>query len=279
VEILLFSRRNGAVVRIMKYSKAGPAAILALLLVSGMTLADNGYRLDYDYPNQGDDWYGGTAAPDIRRDYPALDVDAAWNGDDYGVGYDRVLDPFGFGPPLELFVGRHSSYEFRYGNLAFYGYQCWADGDCGSGSWCRADPTCEFNHCQGGSWRSCADTNPCTIDGCDSILRECTHQALLPPGEVTGLMLSRATGSTVATLTWNDRTDEDWYNVYRGEDPWLGDLTCYETSIVGTSVDDDGTIATSGMSVHLVTAEHQCGEGRLGVDSGSNLRLNTSPCP
>ena len=83
----------------------------------------------------------------------------------------------------------------------------------------------------------------------------------------------------VATLSWDDRNDEEWYNVYRGENPWLDDLACYEPGIVETSVDDDGTVGITGLYVHLVTADHHCNEGRLGVSSDYQLRFNTNPCP
>ena len=264
----------------MRYKNFSPALMLLVLLAVSAVLADNGYRLDYDYPDQGDNWYGGFGAPDSRRDFPPLDVDQSWNGDDYGVGYERMFDPFGFGPPLELFVDRYSAYEFRFGNHPFYGYECLFDGDCGSGSWCRSAPTCEFNHCRPGSNRSCSDGNDCTVDGCNSSLQQCTHSWQQPPGDVTNLVLSKpAPGSMVATLTWNDQADEEWFNVYRGENPWLDDLACYEPDIVGTSVDDDGTVGLTGMYVHLVTADHHCGEGRLGVSSDYQLRFNTNPCP
>jgi len=263
----------------MRYMKTVQAITLAGLLAWNHAVADNGYRLDYDYPNQGDDWYGGFNAPDPRRDYPALDVDQAWNGDDFGMGYERMMDPFGFGPPLELFVDRHSAYEFRYGNLAFYGYDCWLDDDCGSGSWCVSAPTCQLSRCQPGSNRNCSDTNPCTADGCNSLQQICVHSTLPPIGEATGLMLSRVPGSSMATLTWDDRPDEDYYNVYRGEDSWLGDLTCFGSPVTGTTLDDDGTVAPGGVYFHLVTAEDQCGESSLGNDSVGTERLNLAICP
>lgn len=262
----------------MKILRSVMTLALFALPVLSVTIADDGYRLDYDYPNQGDDWYGGSEAPDSRRDYEPLDVDQAYNGDDYGVGYERLFDPFGFGPPLELFVDRYSAYEFRFGNLAFYGYECWQDDDCGSGSWCVGQPTCDFNHCQPGKTRDCSDGDDCTDDTCDSSLEQCLHDWVQPPGEASGLILSKGPGSTIATLTWDDQVDEEWYNVYRGENPWLDDLACYEPDIVGTSVDDDGTVAPSGLYVHLVTADHHCGEGHLGFGS-DGLRLNTNPCP
>ena len=200
---------------------------MCCLAVLSVVFAGDGYRLDYDYPGQGDDWYGGSGAPDSRRDYPALNVDQAWNGDDYGVGYERMLDPFRFGPPLELFVNRHTAYEFRFGNR-FAG--------------------------------------PCDL--------------VAPPGEVAGLRLSRAApGSTVATLSWDDRGDAVWFNVYRGENPRLDDLACYESGIAGVGVDDDGSIPPTGLYVYLVTAGQVCGEGTLGTDSDTNLRASISPCP
>ena len=254
--------------------------ILSLIFGAGLGFADTGFRLDYVYPNQGDDWYGSSGAPDARRDFPPLDLDQAYNGSDYEIGYSREMDPFGLGPPLDLTNTRHSLYEFRFGNQAFYGYECFEDGDCGTGNWCVGAPSCERNHCQPGGSRSCGDGNDCTVDTCNASLQQCEHSWVQPPGRVTNLMLSRAApGSMVATLTWDDRNDEEWYNVYRGENPWLDDLACYEPGIVGTSVDDDGSVGLTGMYVLLVTADHHCGEGQLGVSSDFQLRFNHNPCP
>jgi hypothetical protein len=253
--------------------------MLTILALTGSAMADTGYMQDYDYPNQGDDWYGGMNAPDSRRDFPPLDMDQVYNGNDFGVGYERQFDPLGHGPGLELFQGRYTEYQFRFGNQAFYGYDCWSDGDCGTGTWCVSQPTCQFVFCYPGTYRDCSDGNPCTDDTCNSSLQECLHDWVQPPGDVTGLMLSRESGSTVATLSWDDRYDEEWYNVYRGEAPSLNDLACYLPGIVGTSADDDGSIPVSGLYIHLVTADHTCGEGRLGIDSDYNLRFNYNPCP
>jgi len=267
-------------VAIMRFKARLPVLILSASLASGFALADLGYRQDYDYPNQGDDWYGSTAGPDSRRDYPAFILDRSWNGNDYGTGYDRLTDPFDFGPLLELIVDRYSAYEFRFGDQAFYGYECFEDGHCGGGSWCSFPGTCFASRCQGGGSRSCSDGNDCTDDTCNSSLQQCEHDYVSPPGYVTNLMLSKAApGSMVATLSWDDRYDEEWYNVYRGENPWLDDLTCYEPGVVGTSVDDDGSVGVTGLYFHLVTADHHCGEGYLGVDSDHHLRFNTTPCP
>jgi hypothetical protein len=253
-------------------------AILTILIFSGFAWSDIGYRMDYDYPDQGDDWYGSSAGPDSRRDYPAIELDQSWNGNDFGAGYDRLTDPYGFGPSLDLLIDRHSAYALRFGNQEFYGWECW--GDCGSGSWCSFPGDCITGRCVGGGSRSCSDGNDCTEDVCNASLQRCEHPYVSPPGRVTNLMLSKpAPGSMVATLSWDDRHDEEWYNVYRGENPWLDDLACYEPGIVGTSVDDDGTVGVTGMYVLLITADHHCNEGQLGVSSDYQLRFNTNPCP
>ncbi len=263
----------------MRNTRLLPAALVASLLIAAPGLADNGYRLEYDYPDQRDLWDGGYGFPDPRLDYPPIELDLAWNGDDYGIGYERMLDPLGFGPAEQLTQQRHSAYAFRFGNQAFFGYECWFDDDCGAGSWCRSAPTCRSNHCLEGTPRNCSDGNDCTDDTCDPFLEQCLHDWVQPPGDVTGLVLSRAPASTIATLSWDDRPDEEWFNVYRGEGPGLGDLACYIPGVSGTTADDDGSIAVSNLYVHLVTADHHCGEGRLGVDSDLNLRFNHAPCP
>ena len=159
----------------MRYTKILPTLTLLVLLAYSAVLADNGYRLDYDYPDQGDDWYGSSAGPDSRRDYPVFDLDQSWNGNDYGAGYDRLTDPFGYGPSLDLFVDRYSAYDFRFGNQEFYGWDCHEDGHCGGGSWCSFQGDCIAGRCDGGGPRSCSDGNDCTQDVCTDGTGACSN--------------------------------------------------------------------------------------------------------
>lgn len=102
----------------------------------------------------------------------------------------------------------------------------------------------------------------------------------MPPiSEATNLRVSRSPGSSVAHLYWDDHPAEDHHNVYRGEHAWLDDLACYDTFVIGTSLDDDGTVPPGGVYFHLVSAEDQCGESSLGKDSAGFIRPNPTPCP
>jgi hypothetical protein len=100
------------------------------------------------------------------------------------------------------------------------------------------------------------------------------------PDEVTGLALApESPGSSTATLSWSAVVDAEWYRVYRGEQCDLGDLACFDGHVSGTSVDDDGTVAASGLYCFLTTAVH-CGlESTLGVDSDGDPRPDPPTCP
>jgi hypothetical protein len=84
-------------------------------LVSAATLADTGYRIDYDYPGQGADWYARGTGTEANYDYPPHLLDLRLSGDDFGAGYDPAFDVLGLGPALERTQRNHTEYAFRFG--------------------------------------------------------------------------------------------------------------------------------------------------------------------
>ena len=89
------------------------------------------------------------------------------------------------------------------------------------------------------------------------------------PMEKVGVVVrERGPDGERVTLHWDDRPDEDHYNVYRGEDPALSDLACFASPVFAATLDDDGTVAPGGVYVHLVSAVDQCGDVGAGVADG-----------
>ena len=66
---------------------------------------------------------------------------------------------------------------------------------------------------------------------------------------------------------------------YRGEDPVLSDLSCFQSGIVGTMIDDDGDLGTRGLLLYLTSAFACAQESTLGEDSDGTNRPNAAPCP
>ncbi|MDH3786367.1 MAG: S8 family serine peptidase, partial [Acidobacteriota bacterium] len=94
------------------------------------------------------------------------------------------------------------------------------------------------------------------------------------PGETTGLVLDKATpGSVLVNLSWQPTTGAVTYNLYRGEQADLSDLSCLSQGIAGTTASD--TAVPVGQYYYLVTATNCAGESTLG---GAG-RTNPDPCP
>jgi hypothetical protein len=99
------------------------------------------------------------------------------------------------------------------------------------------------------------------------------------PAEAQNLRLSRAPGSTVATLSWDPHPVAASFNVYRGERADLGDLACFLAGVTTVPAPDDGALPPLGRQyVYLVTAVSCGGESTLGFAS-SGERTNPAPCP
>lgn len=248
--------------------------LVALGSGQGVVLADTGYDLDYDYPQQGDDWYG-SGLPDSRRDYPGTSL-PFFDGDDFGVGYEASLDLLEFGPPLVRTNLQRFEYRFRFDAAS----ECVDATECSDGLFCNGAEVCGFDSfCEPGTPPNCDDGDSCTSDACSESQDQCVNDPVPPPGAASGLMLALSNPDPdVATLSWDPVSDADAYNVYRGEDPQLSDLGCFKDNVPDTSVDDDGALPPSGLFVHLVSAR-ACGESGLGQDSDGNDRPNDAPCP
>lgn len=249
-------------------------AVFGISSAQGPALADTGYRIDYDYQGQGDDWYG-SGLPDIRYDYADTTTEF-FDGDDFGVGYEANLDLLGQGPPLARTNLQRFEYRFRFDAAS----DCRNSSDCSDGLFCNGAEVCGFDSfCESGAAPTCDDADPCTSDSCSNTLGSCVFDPVPPPPPASGLMLVISDPALdVATLSWSAVAEADAYNVYRGEDTQLSDLSCLYDDVAGTSVDDDGTLPPGGLYVHLVSAR-ACSESSLGEDSAGNERPNDSPCP
>jgi hypothetical protein len=258
----------------------------ACLLVSGYLLAGSGYREQYDFADQGDDWYGSVTSPNPRFDFPQYFIETFSDGEDFGLGYMLEIDLFGFGPPLDATNTSLFEYFFRHGALEVVpwsdggGGTCVYSSDCWDSDFCDGLEVCLFGRCAAGSPPACGDGDPCTLDYCSAQTDACAHDPITEPGEVGGLLLARSGSvASIAVLTWYAQPPSDDYNVYRGQFSDLGGLACYQADIIGTTLDDDGTVAASGLFVYLVTGYGCGGESTLGYDFGYQERINNSPCP
>ena len=253
--------------------------IVAVLLVlqAAPLLASSGYRTDFDFPGHGDDWYG-RSMPDIRRDFPANPVDQASDGYDFGRGVEIMVASSGYGPPLASTQAPHHEYRFRYGDRLSDPRDCYVDTNCADGVFCNGTEVCLSNTCNPGSLPSCDDAEPCTTDYCDTGPDACAHDPLLDPGEIQNLILTKVPATAIASLSWADQSAADQYNVYRGEQTDLSDLTCY--AIVNTnSMDDEGDLPAENLFEYLVSSVGCGSESTLGESKDGEERLPLIGCP
>ncbi len=241
--------------------------------------AGTGYRTDFDYSNQGDDWYG-RSLPDPRRDFPASPVDEASEGDDFGLGFEILSAAPGFGPPLASTRDASYEYRFRFGDRYTDWQECYVDANCDDTVFCNGAEWCNIQGtCSAGAPPSCDDGNPCTSNACNISLDLCQNDPLPDPGEVPFLTLATHPGTTVATLRWSNQAAAETYNVYRGEKRDLSDMICYESFVLGTSLDDDGTFGAKGLYEFLVNSNGCGGTSSLGTDSLGAERKPFAWCP
>lgn len=252
-----------------------------LLLTCGNLLADSGYKTDYDFPDQGIDWYGSPGSFDLKYDFPSTFMETFSDGDDFGFGYEVHTDLYGFGPPTVLTNTRNFEYRFRFGMFGIVsGGLCATNNDCSDGFFCNGSEICNGQFCGQGTPPSCGDTNSCTIDFCDEVFDQCQHIPRGDPGEVSGMWLDLFDPATsVATVDWNSQARTNYYNVYRGEVADLRDLNCYAGGVTASNMDDDGLFSPGGLFLYLVTA-YGCGsESTLGTNSAGVERIYFSGCP
>ena len=252
--------------------------LAGMFLLSGIAAATD-YRQDYDYPNQGDDWYGRAEGADPARDFDGLGplIDTFSNGDDFERGYDAAFAYAGQPVALLRTNRQQSRFKFLYDTT----FECLIAEDCADGLVCNGVESCSANFCSAGAPPTCDDADPCTSDGCSEGAGGCFYTLVPPPLDVPQLDLSiESPGGTVARLEWVAPAGAiESYNVYRGESTSLGDLTCLDSGVLGTDLLDDGTLAPSGLYVHLVTAFVCTQESTLGGDSDGAERVNLTPCP
>ena len=287
------------------------AALLPLCAQTSAAQEGTGYDPDYDYPGQGDDWYGRRIRPDPRYDFPPILLYQILSGEDFCQGYERAFDPFGWGAPLFRTTGRHEAHAFRFSAadagwpcLTGYGVPTCEDGNpctnrvfdlasatcmsvnlpdgasCADAAFCNGDETCFAGTCMAGPAPSCNDDNVCTIDMCDTLANSCVSSPLSAPAEVENLLAAMAEpGSLRMSLSWDGVQGAGDYNVYLGIDGAAGNLDCYQIGVGGQGTLDVGEVPPQGAAwLYLVTATNCAGEAILGNDSTGRERRNFRPC-
>jgi hypothetical protein len=157
---------------------------------------------------------------------------------------------------------------------------CDLDVECTDELFCNGVETCESNQCRPGAPADCSDGDLCTQDLCDVGTDQCVNPPVLAPAPTDDVLVGKeAPGSDVAVFDWNAVAGADEYNMYRGVQQDLGDLSCLIPGIAGTSSPDDGLLPLPGEAFYYaISAENCAGESTLGTDSEGNDRVGFAPC-
>lgn len=296
----------------------GLAGVLLLLAVPVMA-GDSGsrYEQDYDYPDQGDDWYGRRARPRPKRDFAPTVLDQILSGEDFCLGYDKFFDHLNLGAPLFRTNNRLFDYFFRF-SAADSDYPCIQgqggaggincdDGNpctddafdpvlqrcentavangtsCADSLFCNGAETCQTGFCTNGA-PPCNDGDTCTVDSCDEALNTCENVAPALPGEVQGLTVSPFGGASPdgvpIVLVWEVAPGAAFYNLYRSTSGTLPGLNCFQAGLPGTDTMDDGLVPAIGEAhVYLPAGANCAGEGSLGSGNPPEVRQAGISCP
>jgi len=88
---------------------------IILIILSGPVFAHGPeFNIDYDYANQGDDWYGQSRNIEPRYDHFEEVVIPTQQGDDYCLGYQARSHAFQQGPELNRSLSSRTAYAFYY---------------------------------------------------------------------------------------------------------------------------------------------------------------------
>lgn len=263
------------------------AALASLCLVFPAGAEEgSGYRSQYDFPGQGDDWYASETAPDQRYDFFPTLSQPFLDGDEFDLGFCSDLNPYGHGPPLTTTQSSLFEYTFRHGALeVFYeppggGSGCVFGSDCDDGNFCTVNHACVGGFCQSPSLRYCGDADSCTVDSCDEATDSCVHTPLSAPGEIRFVSIVQLShGSTDAYVQWLYEVPSQSYNVYRAAATDLGDLACLRNGITEVYTLDTDPLPPGGLFLYLVTGYGCAGESPLGMDSSGAPRTVSAACP
>ncbi len=268
--------RNLSAGGLRRLRRLNPPLRVLVVLGGSAAMAGTGWNSQWDYPNQGADWYG-TSRHDARRDFAPTAVDQASDGDDYGFGYDALFDRGHAGPPVAATNAGAPEYVFRFGDRISEGNKCYEAADCNDGVFCNGAEICSRTRCRAGVPPVCDDGDPCTSDFCNAFFDRCQFKPLSRAPEVTGLAVTHV--DRTARLQWDVNAAAGYYNVYRGQFVDLTNLYCYQGHVAGTTLDDDGANPRRGIYILLVTA-YGCGaESSAGKNSAGTERNIPAPCP
>jgi hypothetical protein len=286
-----------------------------LLCAVPVRAGDSGsrYEQDYDYPDQGDDWYGRRARPRPKRDFAPTFLDQILSGEDFCLGYDKFFDRLHLGAPLFRTNQRPFDFLFRF-SAADPNYPCIQGGansggtNCDDGNPCTSDAfdpvlqrcehtavangascadslfcngaeTCQTGFCVSGA-PPCDDGNTCTADSCDETLNACQNVGPPLPDEVQGLMLFPMGSTSTVVLEWNVTANAADYNLYRSSTGTLSGLTCFQAGLPGPSSMDDGLVPGLAKWLLYLPAGANCtGEGSLGSGNPRAERQADMACP
>ncbi|NJN64060.1 MAG: hypothetical protein HC882_03725 [Acidobacteria bacterium] len=258
-------------------------ALAALVALCGIGLgwSNTGWRLDYDFPGQGADWYG-TTRYELDRDFGAPPAAIASDGDDFGQGYDALFDHFGYGPPALLTNKSEYEYIFRFGSRLSEGFKCFTDAQCDDGRFCNGVERCSptTNTCRAGRAPDCFDGNPCTSDACSDALAACVFDELGRAPEVASMRVDRyGPDPRFARIEWDSDPSHEYFNLYVAEAPLPSRFRCLDSRIPGLETLDDGRLPEPGAFFSYLVSAFGCG-GESILGAGSNGKEQPfEPCP
>jgi len=256
---------------VSRLSSSRTVAVAALLVASAFLpgWAETGWRLDYDFPGQGADWYGATRY-ELDRDFGPPPPTIATDGDDFGQGYDALFDPFGAGPPVALTNTTEYEYIFRFGSRLSTPLECAADAECDDGRFCNGAERCTpAGACVAGRAPDCFDGNVCTSDACSDALAACVFDEFGRAPEVASLRVDRyGPDPSFARLEWDTHPSYEYFNVYRAEETPPERFRCLNSRVVALEALDDGRVPEAGNAFLFLVSAFGCGgESILGQGS------------
>lgn len=253
-------------------SLARSVAVAAVLVACGASLgwSNTGWRPDYDFLGQGADWYG-TTRYDINRDFGPPPAAVASDGDDFGQGYDALFDHFGYGPPVALTNESKYEFIFRFGDRVSGAFACVSDGECSDGRFCNGAERCDgsTSQCREGRPPECFDGDPCTTDGCSEAGGGCVFVPIGRAPEVASIRVDRyGPDPSFVRIEWDGDPAQEFFNLYRAEDPLPNRFRCLTSGIEAQETLDDGLLPVPGTAFHYLVSAFGCGgESILGMGS------------
>ena len=88
--------------------------VVLSLLATTVSATDTEYKVDFDYANQGDDWYGRPGLKQPHLDFPDETDITTQQGDDFCLGFNAAYVGFKQGPELTRTQTARTAYAYNY---------------------------------------------------------------------------------------------------------------------------------------------------------------------